>query len=444
MKRPKIVIVGGGSVTWTPRIVRDMFLTPSLSDAEYVLYDIRPTAAKFTARFLERLKKEFGCKATITPTDDREKAFRKADYFLITISTGRFQAMAHDLAIPEDYGIYHTVGDTCGPGGWARSIRNFDTFVDLGRAINRFAPGAMVLNYTNPMTVLTNVLCNICDGPVVGLCHGVFENLEFLKNYYHLKDESEMSAKYSGLNHFFWITEIRARGRDLLADLRRRIATKSFEDLGHEYATDEIGFWSRCDLATDLFRLTGVMPYIGDRHTCEFMPPYLTNKRLMKKYRLARTSIKSRRDRMQLEIDRLKGIMKQKELPETYRKRTRETAADIISAHIDGRTFVDVGNLPNVGQMQDLPLDTVVETPVLVDRNGFTPVPQPPLPELVVGMLEPCARAFDMTAEACFTQDRELALHALHLDPLCAHLDITRVREMGERLLHAHRKWISL
>jgi len=130
--------------------------------------------------------------------------------------------MAHDLAIPEEYGVYHTVGDTTGPGGWARFIRNFDVFASLAADINRYAPGAVVLNYTNPMTTLTDVLSRTCEGPVVGLCHGLFENLTFIKEFYKLKDESEIAVKYAGLNHFLWITEAKAAGRDVIADLNRR------------------------------------------------------------------------------------------------------------------------------------------------------------------------------------------------------------------------------
>ena len=81
-----------------------------------------------------------------------------ANFFKTNFYTGGLDAMAHDLAIPEEYGIYHTVGDTAGPGGWARTIRNFDVFVSLAEAIKRLAPGAVVLNYTNPMTTLTTVL----------------------------------------------------------------------------------------------------------------------------------------------------------------------------------------------------------------------------------------------------------------------------------------------
>jgi len=111
MKRKKIVIIGGGSNAWTPNIVKDMLLTESIKDSEFVLYDINKKASDLTRDFLTELNSHYlHTPATFVSTNDRLKAFRKADYFIITISTGGLKAMAHDLAIPEEYGIYHTVG----------------------------------------------------------------------------------------------------------------------------------------------------------------------------------------------------------------------------------------------------------------------------------------------------------------------------------------------
>ncbi len=283
MKRKKIVIVGGGSNNWTPKIVKDMMLIDSLQSAEFVLYDINKQASDLTAAFLEKLNGIVQTRASFVSTDNRREAFENADYFVITISTGGFKAMAHDLSIPEDYSIFHTVGDTSGPGGWARTMRNFDVFVSLAQDINRYAKQAVVLNYSNPMTTLTTVLSRQCHGPVVGLCHGLFENLRFFKNYYNLKDENELSTKYAGLNHFFWTTGIRTKNIDVFADLKGHVAREGFTALlGKTLEEAESSALNR-DLATVLFNKTGVMPYLGDRHTCEFFPCYITSKKTMKR-----------------------------------------------------------------------------------------------------------------------------------------------------------------
>ena len=442
MSKLKVVIIGGGSNAWVPNIVKDMLLTDGLSGAEFVLYDINKKASDLCKAFLDKLAKKLGVQATIISTDNQAAAFRNGQYFVITISTGGFDAMAHDLAIPEDYGIYHTVGDTSGPGGWARTIRNFDVFVGLAHAINKYAPGAMVLNYTNPMITLTDVLSRLCDGPVVGLCHGLFENLHFIKEFYKLESEDQIAVKYAGLNHFFWITQAHAGKTDVIADLRKRLKKTSLSKLLCTSHADPMGFSSGRDVADELFHLTDVMPYLGDRHTCEYYPWYITNKSNIRKYRIKRTSIRQRWEWFYKRQKELKDMIKGA-IPEFYFKRSRETAADIISAHCQGKTFIDVGNTVNHGQISNLPMGCVVETAVRVDRNGITPISYGDLPEVVAGMIEPWTRVFGMTADACFAGDKAMALRALRLDPLCSHLNTQQTNELGMRLLDAHKRFVK-
>lgn len=441
---PRVVFVGGGSNAWTASIVRDMLLTPSTANASFVLYDIRPRAAETIARVCRRIAQRLGSASTFIATDDRPAAFRGADYFIITISTGGFDAMAHDLAIPEKFGVYHTVGDTSGPGGWARLIRNFDVFVDLADAFNRHAPNAPVLNYTNPMTALTDVLARRCKAPVIGLCHGLFENIAFVKEFYRLASEDELAFKYAGLNHFFWVVEARTAKVDVLADLKRRLKTRSFTDLIRTLHSDPMGFSSGREVATELFRHTGVMPYLGDRHTSEFFPWYVTSRANLKKYRLVRTTIAERRKGFATRQRQMERLASGKDpLPEFYVKRSRETAADIVDAHWAGKVFIDVGNVPNVGQVSNLPRGLVVETAVRIDRNGFAPIAFGDLPPVVHGFVEPYAHVFPMVVDACFQRDKALALRALRLDPVCSHLNTEQTNELGERLIAAHRKFVS-
>lgn len=436
----RIVIVGGGSNAWTPNLVKDMLLTEPLADSTFVLYDIKRPAADLVAAFLEKLNARLGTRASFVPTADRRRAFADAAYVVVTISTGGLDAMAHDIAIPEEYGIFHTVGDTSGPGGWARFLRNYTVFADLARDINRWAPGAMVLNYTNPMAALTDVLARACTGPVVGLCHGLFENLAFLTRHYRLASGADVSVSYGGVNHFFWTNRIRARGKDLLEDLRAKVRRRGFTALIRESSPDPMGFRSNRELATALFNETGIMPYLGDRHTSEFFPSYLTSREAIRRYRLVRTPIAERRQGFRERDRRLRAMVKG-EIPEQFTSRSRETAADIIAAHATGRPFIDVGNVPNVGQIANLPRGPVVETAVRVDGNGFSPVCFGDLPQPVLGLVEPHAHVEATVVRACLERDRDLAFAALRLDPLCAHLTGDRVREMGARLLGAHRKF---
>ncbi len=198
-----------------------------------------------------------------------------------------------------------------------------------------------------------------------------------------------------------------------------------------------------CDLATELFRETGIMPHLADRHTCEFFPCYITNRATMKRLHLVRTTIAERRHELRERTTWLRRLAGG-EIPQSETSRSRESASDIISAHVTGRTFVGVGNLPNRGQVSNLPPGTVVETAVRVDGNGFSPVVFGALPPHVAGLVEPYARLIPMTVEACVRRDREQAIRALRLDPVCSHLTGAELREMALRLLRANQEYTSI
>ncbi len=429
-------------------LVKDMVMTNPLHDAEFVLYDIDKGASDFTKKVCDLIMTDermmaLPGKPKIVSTDNLKRAFSGADYFLITITTGGLKAIKPDLTIPEDYGIYHSVGDTCGPAAWARTLRNFDTFAGIAQAVNRYSPGAMILNYSNPMTPLTDILARVSEGPAIGLCHALHANVNFITDHYKVSRE-EVAIKFAGLNHFYWITEARAGNIDVIADLKQKLKRYTFDDLGAAISKAGGEFHRGCKIATELFRFTGVMPYLGDRHTCEFFPHYITNKSNMKKYDVARWNvhIKSRPRRVAINRRKNKNLLTEK-LPEIYFELSRESAASMIQSHLLNKSFCDIGNLPNTGQISNLPMGAVVETPVIVNSNGFTPVNFGALPEPVLGIIEPWSKVLTMVVDACFKKDKNLALYALRLDPLCSHLTTDEVAKMGERLIRANKDYIT-
>jgi len=223
MPRFKIAMVGGGSVNWSPGLIRDFLLAEELAGAEYRLLDVDRRAARVMAAVGRRFASDWNLPAEFVHTTRAAGALDGADAVVITISTGGLDAMERDIRVPERYGIFQTVGDTVGPGGWARALRNVPVFVKLAGQIKKYCPRAAVLNYTNPMAVLTRVLAERLDGPVVGLCHGIFENIKALMKAFALKSESELKLRFAGLNHFFWILDMRVRGRDGYRLLRHKL-----------------------------------------------------------------------------------------------------------------------------------------------------------------------------------------------------------------------------
>lgn len=441
--RPRIVFVGGGSVGWMPGLIRDFLSDQLLADAEYVLLDIDQTATELILKLATQIAGLLDCGATFTATSDRAEAFDGADYIVITISTGGLDAMEVDLAVPEEYGIRHTVGDTSGPAGWSRFMRNYGVFRDLAEDINSYAPGAFVINYTNPLATLTRVLAATCAGPVIGLCHGVYENAEFLQRLYGSDDTDPVSQRFGGLNHFFWTTDAHVGGVDAIADLTERVrGGASLENIWPESRPDSFGFSSGRRVANDLFLQTGCLPYLADRHTCEFVPWYLTDPATMDRYSLRRTSIEHRRAMVTNGRQRIADMLRDGP-PQSFLSQSHEAAAPIVHAHLSGSPFATVGNVPNVGQVTNLPAGVVVETMVVVDLNGVSPMMFGPLPERVRLLVEPWAELYELWFKACVQGDRQLALTALRADPLCASMSSDATKEMGERLLDAHQRYIT-
>ena len=436
---PKIVMVGGGSYTWCPRLLSDLMQTPEMEGAEVVLLDPNPQAAGEVRAAGEAIAARLNKRYRLWATSNEAEAFQGADFVIITISTGGLQAMAHDLAVPEKYGIFHTVGDTAGPGGWSRALRNVPVLLHLAQQIERYAPRAVALNYTNPLAVLTAAIARASGLRAVGLCHGVFENYGLLEKLLGV-EEKDLAVRFGGVNHFFWILDFSVKGQRGYPLLKERLAGRTLDEALHEGSTDEIGFHSYHKLCDELFGEYGYLPYVGDRHTCEFLPGYITpNPDSLERHKLVRTSVQERlgnRDRArQWTLDLASG----KALPSV---RSRETAVDIMMAFLHGKPFTDVVNLPNVGQIDNLPRGAVVETLGLADGLGFRAITTGSLPPVLQQLVAPHCQMQLMILEAAMKGDRRLAFEALMLDPVCAHLSPKQVRAMGTELMAATKEWL--
>ncbi|MFE5321814.1 hypothetical protein ACFQ88_24260 [Paenibacillus sp. NPDC056579] len=442
-ERLKLAFIGGGSYQWAPRILKDIMLKEDLKAIDFYLLDKDIESAGTIKRLGDRMNEELKTNHTFVATQSEEEALEDCDFVIICISTGGLEAMRNDISIPEKYGIFQTVGDTVGPGGWSRNMRNVPVFNALADTIERLSPDAVVLNYTNPMACLTKAFYARTKLRTVGLCHGLFENYEVLQDIFGLESEQQLNVRFGGVNHFFWMLDFKVNGHDGYALLREKLGKdKRFVDLINEAHKDEIGFQSNKYLTSELLDTYGYLPYVGDRHTCEFLPNIITgNEKRLTTYQIHRTSIEERYGMLNRRKDEVKQMIEGRK-PIEY-KRSRETAADIVEAVALGKEFIDIVNIPNSGQIPNLPLGGIVETLGVVNSLGFSAVTAGPLPEPIRRMVLPHLENSEIIYAAATTGNFELALKALYNDPTCWHLDYTDIRKMAEELLEANRPFLQ-
>ncbi|NLC67669.1 MAG: hypothetical protein GX754_02550 [Clostridiaceae bacterium] len=407
----------------------------------YVILDIDPEAWNKMMQLGRKLADERGAEADFYYTGSPRDAYTGADYVIITIFTSGLDAMGHDLKIPEDYGIYQTVGDTVGPGGWARGLRNMPVFAQMARDIDKYSDNAIALNYMNPMSVLTKDFCKVSGLRTVGLCHGIFEVYRLLMDISNLKSEDEIKVCFGGINHFFRVVDMRIKGEDGYRLLSEKMNGRPFAELVTEVYVDGVGYHSDKWVTSELLEFYGYLPYVADRHISEFLPFYLTRDiQKLEKYKLKRTPVEDRRRYKQLGMDKLNALLAGKEkLPD---KRSREIAADIIDSFVNKKEIIDAVNLPNTGQVSNLPRGSIAETLGIVNSTGFNPVRVGDLPEQILNLVMPHVINQDMIVEAGLEGDLDKALWALYNDPLCSHLTLPEVKEMGIRLLKANKQYL--
>ena len=278
----QVTIVGGGSYQWAPELMADLFGTPALSGMHLVLEDIDPAPLPKMEALAHKVNDALEAKATVSTTTDLGQALDGADFVIVCISTGGFRSMAVDLDVPAAHGITQTVGDTVGPGGINRSLRNIPVLVGIGKAMEEHCPDAWLFNITNPMTCLTRSVCRETSIKTVGLCHEV-GNFTMDLAIALGKPWEAVQPSVTGINHFPVLTALEVDGEDGFAVLRELVEeVGGLDSLAPYPGRPEAEVFSKLDFAQrHLFKLTlldrwGTFPAAGDRHIAEFVSFALT------------------------------------------------------------------------------------------------------------------------------------------------------------------------
>lgn len=447
----KIAYIGGGSRYWAQMVMTDLALCPHLT-GQIALYDIDYEAA---ARNVERTKKIYSHPEAQTAFDveayrDIEPVLADADFVILSILPGPMQMFANDLDIPKKYGVLQTVGDTTGPGGISRALRSVPIYLDYAHQIMIHCPEAWVINYTNPMTLCTSAL--YAAEPEIqafGCCHEVFGTqrmlAELVARYWNkpTPPRAEIKTDIAGVNHFTFATEATWHGRDLYPLLHDHMQQKGFwrdRTAWAEKAKRE-GRWFDSErlIAFDFLRRFGVLGAAGDRHLAEFVPWYLTSKAALHRYGVILTPSSYRLGTWQPPQNApAADAGDESREKDTMLIYSGEEGVPQMLALLGVEPLDTNVNLPNRGQMPDLPVGAVVETNAQFRDNSLKPIVPRPLPQGAQSLVQRIVTVQQMTLAAAIARDKDLAFQALLNDPLCR-IPTDHAWAMFNELLDANR-----
>lgn len=435
----KVTIIGGGSYLWAFGFARQFVLSEHLRDVHLVLMDIDPEALGLVAAAAERINRAHGSPVKVETSADLDAALQGADFVVTCISTGGLDAMRHDLETPERYGIPHAVGDTLGPGGWLRAVRNIPVFYDFGERMAAHCPRAWLLNVSNPLTVLTRVPEREFGIRTVGLCPGVDETVHTLVRAVGL-DPARAEYVVAGVDHGSWFIRLTVDGVDVLARLEEMGFRTDAED-GADIPSDDAEV-RKMRAAFALWRLLGYLPAINDRHHTENVPWFLPGHTEPLPYGVVRTFID----------ERIAAWEERRQKQEHY-VATGDDAALAALGHGDDplvavieslaghRTLTMGANLRNDGQIAALPLGAVVETRCRFDGAGVHPFTSP-LPPVLQPIVLPIVLRQEQVVDIALHGDFDDLVALIATDPLCCRLSFAQCRRMVREMLEANRQWI--
>lgn len=453
-KRIKIAYIGGGSKLWARTFMSDLAVAENLG-GEIALYDIDVEAAQRNARIGEHINRNpktnsfFEYKVYTS----LEETLQNADFVVISILPGTFKEMRSDVHTPEKYGVYQSVGDTVGPGGVLRAMRTVPIYEGFARAIQKICPNAWVINFTNPMSICTKTLYDVFpDIKAFGCCHEVFHAQQFLTCV--LKEVKGIDATRkdiytdaSGINHFTWITEAKYGNLEilkLLPEFMERFYEEGYYEEGEDrfaFVYDTFAYGNKVKM--DMYRQYGAMGAAGDRHLAEFMPHsrYLKNPQTVQDWKFGLTTVDFREKQQAEKIaETIAYANGEKEFPV---EKSGEEAVELLKALLGFAPVVSNVNMPNRGQMSQLPLGSIVETNCVFYNDQVKPVVSNPLPEKVAQLVQRNCANIDKTYEGIKNRDLNTIYEAFAAQPLCEELNPADCKALFKEMCLNTREYLD-
>lgn len=402
-----IVLLGVGSTYFTKGIVESLIKKGGEWDLRLV--DIDPQCLEIAMLLSKKLVDYYQAPVKVSGSTDRKDVLKGADAVVSTVGVGGRRAWEKDVFIFRQFNIYQSTGDTYGAGGVSRALRTVPVLVEIAKDMEKLCPDALLVNFTNPMTVNIWALNKATKIKAVGLCYGVTYYQHWLANFIGVPF-SETWTKAVGVNHFTWITDFFYQGKDAWPLVRSRI--EEFRKAAGPYTSE-------------LFETFDAFPCVGDGHICEFVPGFQAKGAYYGKtfgidgghdFEHYAKSWDTVFEDMADQAYGRKPLEKisDNEAGETFRD--EDLFIDVLSAVMGGTPVERTVNLPNKGQVSNLPVGAVLESTTLVNSAGFHPLVYGELPPGITAILQRILGAQALTVEAALKGDRKMAVQAFMAD----------------------------
>ncbi|MBP3359415.1 MAG: alpha-glucosidase/alpha-galactosidase [Clostridia bacterium] len=450
----KIAYIGGGSRGWAWGLMSDLVSCDDISGEVY-LYDIDFKAAENNEIIGNKFKTAPGAKSDWSYKASKTigEALTGADFVIISILPGTFDEMESDVHAPEAYGIYQPVGDTTGPGGIVRAMRTIPMFEEIGENIKKYAPDAWVINYTNPMTLCIKALYRVFpDIKAFGCCHEVFGTQKLLTEVVKEKlgaeavERHEIKVNPVAVNHFTWLTEATYKNIDLFPYYR-----EFCEEYKDGYSKDKPVdsnwmnnfFYSEEKVKMDLFRKFGWIAAAGDRHLAEFCEGswYLESPERVREMHFSLTTVSWRKKDLKDRLEKSRKYISG-ELPVQITP-TGEEGVNQMRALLGLCELVTNVNIPNRGQIPNLPKDAVVETNAVFRAGSLSPVFAGEIPSSIYPLVSRICSEQELAAEGIAERDTDKIFVAFANDPLVT-CTIESARKLFNEMCRNTEKYLTM
>lgn len=449
----KIAYIGGGSRGWAWGLMSDLASCDDISGDVY-LYDIDMEAARNNEIIGNKFQTAEGAKSIwkYHAVETIGEALTGADFVIISILPGTFDEMESDVHAPEKYGIYQSVGDTSGPGGIVRAMRTVPMFEEIAENIKKYAPQAWVINYTNPMTLCVKTLYRVFpEIKAFGCCHEVFGTQRFLARVVEEMmgvekvDRHEIKVNPVAVNHFTWLTKATYKNIDLFPYYREYCRTHKdgyqkgkIDDnwMNNSFACDE-------KVKMDLFNRFGYIAAAGDRHLAEFCEGkwYLESPERVSEMHFGLTTVAWRKEDLKKRLERSARLVSGEE--EVKINGTGEEGVNQIRALLGLTELITNVNIPNMGQIPNLPIGAVVETNATFRANSLTPVFAGPIPKEIYPLISRICGEQELVSEGIAERDLEKIFSAFANDPLVT-CGIEDARKLFKEMCENTKKYLTM